>query len=143
MREGVVEGTDLHLLLSCIILLPPHVGTVYLASPLFVNFLQSLTNLLQFPLIQCILETPALFILVLKLAQLFLFLFKFRETRLDVVDKFVDLCTFSVSLSHDAERLCTALFVDFGACNFFQKGEALVVFRICKGSDLEDSVRKE
>ena len=91
-------------------------------SSFFFDFFQGSSNLLQFTLVDGIFETASFLVFLLELLELFLFLFEFSKSSVNVIQKVVDLVAFCISLSHDSERFCTALLIDLGSGNFFQEG---------------------
>ena len=112
----------LHLLLAVCVLLAADVGAVQLASTFLLDLLERSADFFELTLVEGVLEAAALLVLLLELLELFLFLFEFSKSSVNVIQKVVDLVALCISLSHDSERFCTTLLVNLGSGDFFQEG---------------------
>ena len=94
---------------------------MHLSTTLLLNLFQCSADVLQLPLIESVLKTPPLLVLLLELLELFLLLFELRQSRVDELEQFRNLCSLGVRVRHDTQGLGTTLLVDLGAGDLLQE----------------------
>jgi hypothetical protein len=128
--------THLNVPLTITELVPEGLGIVEVSFSFLFDANKRLADVVQVPLVHCILEAAPLAVLLRPLLELLLLALKLVEARLDELEEFRNLGTLGLGVGHDTEGLGAPLFVDFRTSHFLQERKTLMVFGIGQGSDL-------